>query len=66
MADDRTKPGGRDRSRINVNEDYELRDWAKKLNVTPDRLKEAVEAVGTQATRVQQYLAGETDKSAKP
>ena len=27
MADDKSKPGGQDRTRINVNEDYELRDW---------------------------------------
>ena len=37
---------GQDRERINVNQDYELRDWAKSLNTTPERLKEAVQAVG--------------------
>lgn len=35
MSDDKTKSGGTDRTRINVNESYELRDWSKKFNVTP-------------------------------
>jgi hypothetical protein len=28
MADDKSKAGKPDRDRINVDEDYELRDWA--------------------------------------
>ena len=58
MSDDRIKPGGQDRQRINVNEDYELRDWAKSLNTTPERLKEAVQAVGDRAEKVRDYLSG--------
>jgi hypothetical protein len=46
MSDDKTKRGPQDRERINVREDYELRDWAKKLGVTPDELKQAVKKVG--------------------
>ena len=61
MADDKTKTGGQDRARINVNEDYELRDWAKSLNTTPERIKEAVQAVGDRAEKVREYL-----KSDKP
>ena len=56
MADDKTQAGGADRKRINVNEDYELRDWSKKFNVTPDKLKEAVQAVGTSADAVEKHL----------
>lgn len=56
MSDDKTKPGGQDRTRINVNEDYELRDWSKKFNVTPEQLKAAVKAVGTSASAVEQHL----------
>lgn len=56
MSDDKTKPGGQDRTRINVNEDYELRDWSKKFNVSPDQLKAAVQAVGTSAAAVEQHL----------
>jgi len=56
MSDDKTKPGGQDRTRINVNEDYELRDWSKKFNVSPEQLKAAVQAVGTSAAAVEQHL----------
>jgi hypothetical protein len=56
MADDTTKSGGQDRKRINVHEDYELRDWAKSLNTTPERVKEAVQAVGDRADKVREYL----------
>jgi hypothetical protein len=56
MSDDKTKTGGQDRTRINVNEDYELRDWSKKFDVTPEQLKAAVEAVGTDAAAVKQHL----------
>jgi hypothetical protein len=33
MADDRTNAGKPDRDRINVAEDYEVRDWGKKLAI---------------------------------
>jgi hypothetical protein len=56
MSDDKIKSGGQDRERINVHQDYELRDWAKSLNTTPDRLKEAVQAVGDRADKVREYL----------
>ena len=56
MADDKSKTGGQDRERINVNEDYELRDWSKSLNTTPEKLREAVQAVGDRAEKVREYL----------
>ena len=56
MPDDKSKSGGQDRDRINVNEAYELRDWSKSLNTTPERLKEAVQAVGDRADKVREYL----------
>jgi hypothetical protein len=40
MPDDKKKPGGQDRKRINVNEEYEVRDWSKKFGVT-QRAKES-------------------------
>lgn len=57
MADDRTQRGGQDRQRINVNQDYELRDWAEKLGVPPGVVREAVKAVGDNAQKVQEYIA---------
>jgi hypothetical protein len=56
MADDKTKTGKADRDRINVNEDYELRDWAKKFDVSPETLKAAVQAVGPMAKDVARKL----------
>jgi len=56
MSDDKTKSGGQDRERINVNQDYELRDWAKSLSTSPERVKEAVQAVGDRAEKVREYL----------
>ena len=56
MSDDKSKSGGQDRKRINVHEDYELRDWSKSLNVTPDELKKAVAAVGDSAAAVREHL----------
>ena len=55
MSDDKSNAGGQDRQRINVNQDYELRDWARSLNTTPERVKEAVQAVAI-AVRLQLVL----------
>ncbi|HSV79122.1 MAG TPA: DUF3606 domain-containing protein [Ramlibacter sp.] len=56
MSDDKSKSGGQDRHRINVNQNYELSVWSKSLRVTPERLKEAVQAVGDRADKVREYL----------
>jgi hypothetical protein len=58
MSDDTRNSGGQDRKRINVNQDYELRDWAKKFNVSPDELKKAVGKVGDRAEAVERELKG--------
>ena len=59
MSDDKTKAGNQDRARINVNEDYELRDWSEKFGVTPAQLRKAVNAVGTSAAAVEAHLKGQ-------
>lgn len=56
MSDDKSHSGGQDRERINVNQDYEVRDWAKSMKTTPERVKEAVQAVGDRAERVRAWL----------
>ncbi|PZP90784.1 MAG: DUF3606 domain-containing protein [Variovorax paradoxus] len=58
MSDDKSNSGQADRARINVHEDYELRDWSKRLGVTPDELREAVKVAGTSADAVRKHLAG--------
>jgi hypothetical protein len=56
MADDLSKRDSRDRDRINVNEEWELRDWSQKFGVSPDELKRAVQQVGDRADAVRQHL----------
>jgi hypothetical protein len=56
MSDDKTKTGAQDRKRIKLSEDYEVRDWAAKFGVTPEQLKAAVAAVGSQASAVEAHL----------
>jgi hypothetical protein len=56
MPDDKSKASGQDRERINVNQDHEVRDWAKSLKTTPERLKEAVRAVGDRVEKVKDWL----------
>jgi hypothetical protein len=58
MSDNKSMSGGQDRTRINVTEDYELQDWAKKFNATPDQIREAVKAVGDRAADVEMHLKG--------
>jgi hypothetical protein len=58
MSDDKSKSQGQDRQRINVNQDYELRDWSKKFGVTPEELKRAVAKVGDRAVDVERELKG--------
>jgi len=56
MSDSTDKIGKPDRDRINVNEDYELRDWSEKFGVTPDELKRAVQKVGVMVKDVEKEL----------
>ena len=58
MSDDKTIRNGQDRARINMNEDYEVRDWSTKFGVTPEHLQRAVDAVGDRAEAVEKYLKG--------
>jgi hypothetical protein len=37
MVDDTRKRDYRDRDRINVHEEYELRYWTKEISVTPEK-----------------------------
>ena len=62
MADDKSKSGGQDRSRISLSEDYEVRDWSKKFGVTADELKAAVKAVGSDAKAVEAHLKGSSSQ----
>ena len=56
MADDKTKKGPADSSRININEDYEVDYWTNTLGCTRDQLTKAVREAGTSAKAVRTYL----------
>jgi hypothetical protein len=56
MADDRSIRGAADRSRINMQEDYEVRYWTQKWNVSREQLAAAVREVGVMAAGVARKL----------
>ncbi len=56
MSDDLSNKGMQDRTRINTNEDYEVRYWSEKFGVSQDRLKAAVQKVGNSVSAVEKEL----------
>ena len=56
MADDKTKVGGEDRARININAKYEIRDWSQSLRVDENTLIDAVKTVGDRVEDVRNHL----------
>lgn len=56
MADDKSKTGPADASRVNTGEAYEVSYWSKKFNVSAEELKAAVAAVGPMAKDVEERL----------
>lgn len=57
MSDDKSKTGPQDASRINMNEDYEVRYWTQALGVSAQALQRAVDQVGVSADAVRAHLA---------
>ena len=56
MSDDPTKRGPADRKRINTHERWEIEWWCKQLEVTPARLRAAVQKVGPMVSDVRRAL----------
>lgn len=56
MADNLKERGPQDRSRINVNESWELQYWTRELGVSEEQLRTAVKAAGTSAEAVRKHL----------
>jgi hypothetical protein len=52
-----TQPGVQP-DRIDVNDQDALQRWAKKLDATPEQLRDAVKAVGDKAADVEVHLKG--------
>lgn len=60
MPDDMRGQGARDRSRINVHEEEEVRHWTKELKISKERLKEIVARVGVSANQVREAIRTRT------
>ena len=57
MSDDTKLRGGQDRTRINLEQDHEVRYWTKELGVTAEELREAVKRAGSSTVeKVRQAL----------
>jgi Protein of unknown function (DUF3606) len=56
MADNLKDRGPQDRSRINVEESWELQYWTKHFGVTEEQLRAAVKAAGPSAEAVGKQL----------
>ncbi|HVE52903.1 MAG TPA: DUF3606 domain-containing protein [Ramlibacter sp.] len=52
-----TQPGVQP-DRIEQDDEQALERWAKKLDATPEQLREAIAAVGDQAADVEMHLKG--------
>ena len=58
MADDLKDRGPADRSRVNVNEEWELRYWTDRFGVSEARLRAAVERVDVSVEALERELGG--------
>ena len=56
MSDDTKDRGEPDRSRISLNEDYEVRYWTERFNVSKEQLAVAIHKVGNSPDAVRQIL----------
>jgi hypothetical protein len=56
MSDDTTERRPQDASRISLEEDYEVRYWTNKWNITREELADAVQQVGHGAAAVARHL----------
>lgn len=56
MADNKNKTDERDRSKVAGGQSYELSYLQDKLGVTREQVEAAIQAVGNDRIRVEQYL----------
>jgi hypothetical protein len=56
MADNLDDRGPQDRSRINVNESWELQYWTRHFGVDEEQLRAAVKVAGTSVDAVGKHL----------
>jgi hypothetical protein len=56
MADNRNNRGQPDRTKVNINEPYEVRYWTDRLRCSEEELKKAVSVVGVGVSAVEDYV----------
>ena len=56
MSDNKLNRGEPDRSRINLDEDYEVKYWTRHLGLSAEELKRLVDKVGNSAAAVRKEL----------
>jgi hypothetical protein len=56
MSDNKNIQDGRDRSKVDGNESYELAYLEEKMGVSREQVKKAIEAVGNSREKVEEYL----------
>jgi hypothetical protein len=56
MAANSAKRGRVDRGQVNTNEDWEVKYWISQFGCSEADLRAAIQAVGTQAVNVREYI----------
>jgi hypothetical protein len=56
MADDLKQTGKADDTRINVDQEHEVKYWSEKFGVSRDQLKSAVAKVGSMVKNIRDHL----------
>ena len=58
MTDDNPSSGSPTPQHIDADDDEQARRWARRFGVSTEELKDAVRAVGDEASEVEDYLKG--------
>ncbi|MES0055135.1 DUF3606 domain-containing protein [Mesorhizobium sp. LNJC394B00] len=61
MADDKSKRDFRDRNRVSVDEDYEVRHFAKQHRITPEQVRELIREHGNDRKRLEREARKRAD-----
>lgn len=56
MSDNLHKKHPQDSSKVNVHENWEVKYWCEKWNISKEKLIAAVKAVGVSSSAIQKYL----------
>jgi hypothetical protein len=63
MSSYKTDSGPVDRTRINMNDPFEVRYWSKKLGISGSQLKAVASKVGEETNAIRQELSTSENKS---